>query len=195
MDSTNTLSKFYQHALFLKAWIKSPSQVGSIIPSSDILAKRVAKVASNQSGLILELGAGTGSLTQALVNSSIPNDRLLIIELDQKLCDILKKRFPDVNIIQANACYLNRVLIKQKIKPNQVGAIVSSLPFLSLPSMVTNRVLMQIFNTLTPDSPLIQYTYGPRSPVPKAILERYERRAKRVETIIRNIPPATVWTF
>ncbi len=189
------MSKLSQHAQFIQTWMKSPSRMGAVVPSSNRLAMNMAQIAARYPGEIIELGAGTGSLTRALLESGICESELHVIEVDAGLARLLGDRFPKVNIIQADAADMTSTLEQHGLARTQIGAVVSSLPLLSLPKKKKDDILDQVFSLLPPDRPLIQFTYGFSSPVSNRTLERYGRKAMRIKTVFRNIPPATVWTY
>ena len=189
------MSKLSQHAQFLQTWMKSPARMGAVVPSSHRLARNMARIAADHAGEIIELGAGTGSLTRALLESGIDERRLHVIEVDAGLTRLLSKRFPGVNIIHADASDLITTLKQHGVDHENIGSVVSSLPLLSLPKPKKDAILQQVFTLLPPDCPLIQFTYGFKSPVSRDVLERFDRKAMRIKTVFRNIPPATVWTY
>src|SRR5579871_6735393 len=80
-----------RHQLFA-AWIRSPLKVGALLPSSRALARAMAaEIDLSTPGTIIELGAGTGAVTHALLHAGIPADRLVIIERDRKLHAIMSR--------------------------------------------------------------------------------------------------------
>ena len=108
---------------FIAAWLRAPFKVGALMPSSRALARALAKrVDITRPGLVIELGAGTGVVTQALLEAGIAPKKLLVIEREPKLHSILEAQFPGLNIICGDAQHLSRVLDKLGNPP--VNAIV-----------------------------------------------------------------------
>src|ERR671910_1128831 len=93
--------------LFFRQWLRSPKSMGSIIPSSRALARAVAAQVAWQPGqVVVELGAGTGAISQALTDSGLPPEALMMIELDRSLFEYLRERFPQVRVVNGDATRL-----------------------------------------------------------------------------------------
>lgn len=180
--------------VFLKSWIRSPRAVGAIAPSSKSLARAVMRqIDPLHPGWIIELGAGTGAMTEALLEQGVSPLRLLVIERSSDLSDILKGRFPDLKIVTDDAANLKDILERYKV--TEVHTIVSSLPLLSLKARVRKAVLAQIADILGTTGIFVQYSYRHTSPISRDQLKRYQLSAKRVGFIWFNIPPASVWRY
>ena len=174
---------------FLKVLIHHPREIGAILPSSKYLAEAMAhSVASNEAGLIVELGAGTGVITKALLNLISPN-QILAIESDPLLAKQLQKDLPDIEILQGNATHLNELLEE---KSSLVHTIVSSLPLRSLPKKDREQILLEISKVLKRGGQYIQFTYDIRSKT-----NYYPPEYKKVRSFIiwKNIPPAKIDVF
>lgn len=184
-------------ALFLKRWLRRPFAVGAVVPSGRLLAEAVARVTKTvlegRSGHVVELGAGTGEVTKALLASGIAPDRLALVERDPELAVFLRRHFPALRVIEGDAARLPRLLADHGV--TSVAAVVSSLPLLSLPAAVVNGIIGGVFEALPRGAALVQFTYGPKSPVPRALRERLQLDGMRGKRIWRNVPPAVVWTF
>lgn len=178
---------------FVKAWLRSPRKTGAIVPSTRFLARALAECAAKHSGCIVELGAGTGVVTRALLEAGIAPSLLLVLERDKRLAGILHHRFPDVRIVAADARDLVNILEEHRI--HQVQAVVSSLPLLSLPRGVTRTILSGIAQAIGARGELIQYTYGLSSPIPDNLLESNRWQAKKIRRVWLNVPPATIWKY
>jgi len=175
---------------FYKALFKSPRSVGALFPSSAFLARAIASyVPTNQTGLIIELGAGTGVVTKEILKRGIDPARLVLIEHSKYLSNKLKKRFPNVTTIHGDATDLRNLLSD---KCDNVETIVSSLPLLSLPKSVTEKIIKQIDQILKSHGTYIQYTYG----LQKSIFEKKHRYHKTASHHVWfNLPPARVDIF
>ncbi len=83
---SDLITRGSRHRKFLAAWVRAPLRMGAIIPSSKSLARAMAKqVDPDQPGMVIELGAGTGAITQALLDSGLAPSRMLVIERDPQL--------------------------------------------------------------------------------------------------------------
>jgi len=184
-------------ALFLKRWLRRPFAMGAVVPSGRLLAQAVARRTvseiAQRDGHVIELGAGTGQVTKALLAAGIPAERLALVERDPELASFLRRHFRGPRIIEGDAARLPRLLAANKIE--KVAVVVSSLPLLSLPGEVVTGIVHSVFEALPRGAALVQFTYGPTPPVPRGLRENLHLVAARGRRIWRNVPPAVVWTF
>ena len=184
-------------ALFLKRWLRRPLAMGAVMPSGRLLAGAMAKAAKaalgGRPGHVVELGAGTGEATKALLAAGIAPERLALIERDPELAIFLRRHFPGPRIIEGDASRLPRLLADHGV--SSVAAVVSSLPLLSLPAGIVHGIVGGVFEALPRGGALVQFTYGPTPPVPRALRERLQLDGVHGKRIWRNVPPAVVWTF
>lgn len=184
----NKLRNVKEHITFLKAFIANPSVVGSVIPSSKALSKEMASHVFNidEDEVVVELGAGTGVITEALLKSGIPHQNLIVIEYSPELVKKLRAHFPKINIIEGNANNLKRLLAQEK---RTIKAVISSLPLRSLPRALTGSILEQISHILPKGSKYIQYTYS-FTQNRFYLLDHYHLSCTK--RVWFNIPPARV---
>jgi phosphatidylethanolamine/phosphatidyl-N-methylethanolamine N-methyltransferase len=179
---------------FFRQWLKAPRRMGSVAPSSHHLARAMARLipaaALAERAPIIELGGGTGSITRGLIEAGVPPDRLFVVERDPTLAELLRGRFVGVHVLCGDAAALPALLQPHGI--HRVGAIVSGLPLLLFPEDVLARLVESCFTLLGAGHPLIQFTYGFKSPLASQSHNLISRRAAWVP---RNLPPAFVWTY
>ena len=184
-------------ALFLKRWLRRPFATGAVVPSGRPLAEAMAATTraaiDGRPGHVIELGAGTGGVTKALLAAGIAADRLILVERDPEFATFLRRHFPGPRIVEGDAARLPRLLADHHIAP--IAAVVSSLPLLSLPTEVVNGIVAGAFEALPRGAALVQFTYGPKPPIPRALRERLHLDGAHGKRIWRNVPPAVVWTF
>ena len=184
-------------ALFLKRWLRRPFAVGAVVPSGRLLAEAMARTTfaemKGRAGHVIELGAGTGEVTKALLAAGIPADRLALVERDPELASFLRRHFAGPRIVEGDAARLPKILSEQGI--GSVSAVVSSLPLLSLPADVVRGIVEGVFGALPRGGALVQFTYGPAQPVPRSLSQALRLVGTRGPRIWRNMPPAVVWTF
>jgi phosphatidylethanolamine/phosphatidyl-N-methylethanolamine N-methyltransferase len=178
---------------FLSAWVRNPLQMGAILPSSSQLARSMAAQLGDTSGLVVELGAGTGAVTAALLARGIPLDRLIVVERHHALARELAARFPKLSVLSGDAGRLRKLIGGQLTMP--VDAVVSSLPLLSMRSVTRTRALSQAFDILKPGGKFVQFTYGPRPPIPDSTARALGVEGERTVRVLRNLPPAAVWIY
>ena len=177
--------------LFSRAFLANPRAIGAVCPSSARLARALAAKVPipGNNGFVLELGAGTGSVTAALLERGIDRNRLVIVERDKLLAKHLKERFPDVAVINGNAVKLCELCNRFDRK---VNCVVSSLPLLSLPPATVAALGETLPKLLGQEGFLVQYTYRlTNAPSP---LAPYMDRISS-QRVWGNIPPAHVEVF
>lgn len=175
---------------FLKALITRPKNVGAIVPSSPALARAIAQVIdTSRCGPVLELGPGTGVLSQAILERGIAPERLTLVEYDAEMAAHLTHRFPRVNVVQGDAFDLERTLGERH--GEQFSAIVSGLPLLNFPLALRQSYMQGLIARLEPGAPVIQFSYGTQAPVaaPPGCA------VSRAALVWANIPPARVWVY
>lgn len=181
-------------ALFFTRWLRDPRSVGSVFPSGEPLATAMAAPAvAGRKRPVLELGGGTGTVTAALLAQGLGPDELIVVERDGDLHRHLCERFPMVRVLKTDAARASATLHAQGV--HQVGAVVSSLPLLSMPLLTRRRIVADAFRCMGRDGVFLQFTYGPRSPVPPRMMAAMGIRGRPVARIWRNVPPATVWQY
>ena len=164
------------------------------MPSSRWLARAmVRQVDISRDGVVIELGAGSGVVTYALLEAGVKPENLLVVERDPHLYRVLLKHFPGIKVVPWDAMHLTEELARHGI--GKVNAIVSSLPLLAMPTVVQNSIVEQMLATICGKGPLIQFTYGPKSPINRKQRHPHHATAKRAALVMRNIPPATVWKY
>lgn len=178
--------------LFLKRWLKHPLRLGAIAPSSKSLGRLISRnVIVQEDRYIVELGAGTGTITRRLLEAGIPKERLFVVELDPELCAFLKRAHPDLQIIQGDASSLHEILPPHI--HGKVSTIVSGMPVSTMSFEVQRRIITSCFTVLEPlTGEFIQYSYHLHSPLPAKKLEII---AQKIGHTFRNIPPAYLWQY
>ncbi len=175
---------------FLRSLMANPAKVGAIAPSGPALARMMTIEASPHSGLVVELGPGTGVFTCHLRARGVAENRLLLVETDRDFAAMLQRRYPAARVIRADAA---RLIGHEMAAPGSVGLVVSGLPLLNMSPRQVMRVLGGAFALLRADGGLYQFTYRPRCPVAPAILDRLGLTATRVGSALLNAPPAWVY--
>lgn len=175
---------------FFRAWVTDPKKVSAISPSSPALARLItSEVIANQTP-VLELGPGTGVFTRALLERGIKPGDLTLIEAGPQFSKLLADRYPGVRIVEMDASRLGNA---QLFQPGSLSNAISGLPLLSMSPRKIMGILRGTFGYLREDGAFYQFTYGPRCPVPSAILSRLDLRATRIGTTVRNMPPSSVY--
>ena len=189
-------ARLADEARFLKAWVENPAATGAVSPSGKFLARTMARgVDAALPGPVVELGPGTGPVTQALVDHGIAPERLVLVEYDPAFCALLRDRFPAATVIQGDAYNLPATLAG--VLPGPAAAVVSSLPLLNKPEDDRLAMLQAAFDLLAPGGNVVQFTYGMISPVPRRLKSggSVSFHAEASPPVWLNIPPARVWMY
>lgn len=181
----------HEIATFGHELLTRPGPVGAVFPSGRGLSRRMASFVSVPTdGFVIELGPGTGPVTQALLAHGLPPKRLILVELSAKMVRHLRTRFPALPVLEGDASELGTLLGRNAPHTqNRVKHVVSSLPLRSMPDRVVHGIAREIHRVLPADGTLIQFTYdlSSRRYPP---LDRFERCATKFAWL--NIPPARV---
>lgn len=170
--------------LFFSELAKRPKQMGTVWPSSPALAKAMARwLPEHKSDLMLELGPGTGIVTEKLLEAGLPEERLVAVEKSEPLAGFLRERFPKARIIAGDALELDRVLDGMKF-----GAVFSSLPLKVFSPEEVERISAAIHNVLLPGANWIQYSYQ----LVNGHAPAKSFYAVESEIVWQNLPPAKV---
>ena len=180
--------------LFGAELLANPRAIGAACPSSPLLARRVAShVRRPDDAYVLELGAGTGSITAALLRSGVPADRLVVVERSASMVRALRRRFPMALVVEGDAAEICELVHKEfGLAEADFSHIVSSLPLRSIPRPVSERIAHAIQNFLCHGARLIQYTYDLR----KGSTGWFGRLGHVQSSVVwLNVPPARVDLF
>jgi phosphatidylethanolamine/phosphatidyl-N-methylethanolamine N-methyltransferase len=179
--------------LFLQECLRSPQQIGAILPSSKNLASAMASwLPPEPDAFVLELGPGTGAVTQALLERGLRHDRLVAIEKSARLASLLRERFPRAHIITGDASQIDHLLKKHVRQLDFVGAVISSLPLRNFAPAAADAIARQIRHALRPGGRWVQYSYhlGNGSPPGTSLFEFLAS-----DVVWWNLPPARISVY
>jgi phosphatidylethanolamine/phosphatidyl-N-methylethanolamine N-methyltransferase len=179
-------------ARFIKSWIDKPLITGAVSPSGKALAKMMAApVDPDLPGQILEIGPGTGPVTEALIKRGIDESRLVLLEFNAGFVDLLRQRFPLATVLQGDA--YDVLGLTANVLTGPVAGIVSSLPLLTKPVPRRTKFLNDCLSLAHPGAPFCQFTYMVAPPIPLFAIG--DTDASGSPLVWRNVPPARVWTY
>ncbi|NPD15880.1 methyltransferase domain-containing protein [Xinfangfangia sp. D13-10-4-6] len=176
-------------ALFRRRLLRNPRQVSAIAPSSRTLARAMTLGIGPNTGQVVEFGPGTGRFTEALLARGLPPQNLTLFELDEEFVAHLRQKFPGVRVLQAGAETAGQVMTEK------VSTVISGLPLLSMPEDIRQAIVGAAFEVLAPRGSYVQFTYGPRPPLPPETIEALGLRVNKGHKIWANLPPARVYRF
>ncbi len=161
------------------------------MPSGKLLARTMAQyVDIDSEGAVVELGPGTGAITNALIERGVDQKRLVLVEYNPGFCALLRDRYPQAKVVQADAYRLRDSLRHELDMP--ASAVVSGLPLVTKPMQTRLRLIRDAFLALAPGAPSVQFTYSVAPPIPKSLPGVSTEASERVSM---NLPPARVWVY
>jgi phosphatidylethanolamine/phosphatidyl-N-methylethanolamine N-methyltransferase len=176
---------------FLRSWIEKPLHMGAVMPSSRVLARTMAQyVDVDSKGPVVELGPGTGAITNALIEHGVDQKRLVLVEYNPGFCALLRDRYPHAKVVQGDAYKLRDSLWNVLDVP--ASAVVSGLPLVTKPMLTRLKLIRDAFMALAPGAPFVQFTYSVAPPIPKSLPGVSTEASER---IWMNLPPARVWVY
>ena len=182
--------RFDEELKFFRGWMDKPRAVGSIVPTSNVTARKMASVINPDSGLpVLELGPGTGVITRAILARGIRPQDLWSIEYSADFIEHLRSNMPGVNFIHGDAFDLDATLPEGGMV---FDSIISGVPLLNFPVEQRVRYVEDLLDRIPAGRPIVQLTYGPLSPVPP---RRGNYTVEHFDFVVRNIPPTQLWIY
>jgi phospholipid N-methyltransferase len=176
---------------FFKGFLKRPAEVGSLIPSSRFLERRIVDLANAKSAqAVVELGPGTGGTTRALLRSMPLDAVLLTIEINPRFHNIISA-IRDPRLIAHRGCAGDIVEIVSSYEIDPVDAVVSGIPFSIIKPEFGRSIIQSISDLLTPDGRFVAYQFRDRV----NSLGREVLGPGRVQLELLNIPPVRVYSW
>jgi phospholipid N-methyltransferase len=178
--------------LFFRSFLERPMEVGSVIPSSRFMERRVARAADlGRARTVVELGPGTGGTTRALLRHMAPDARLLAIEINPRLAEQVRARIPDPRLVvhTGSAADVSQALHEHGLEAPDV--VVSGIPFSTMPRELAVDILHAVRDALAPHGLFVAYQVRDRV----AVLARGIFARPRVQLEVRNVPPMRVYRF
>lgn len=176
---------------FIRSWLEKPLSMGAVVPSGRLLAQAMARyVDPDLPGPVIELGPGTGAVTQRLVERGVDPARLVLVEFNPSFCRLLRRRYREATVIQGDAYRIQHLL--GGILREPAAAVVSGLPLMTKPFKARLRLMNEAFGLMAPGAPFVQFTYAMVTPVP---MRSSDITSQASELIWLNVPPARVWVY
>lgn len=181
---------------FLGQWLRDPVRTASVTPSGRQLAHLMVDQLPAECSRVVELGAGTGVFTRAMLDRGVRAEHLLVVEINPNLAALLRERFPEVAVACADARHLDRIASEHGlVADGRLDAVVSGLGMLTMGRTLRTDILRAAFSALGAHGCFIQFTYGPMGPVRRRELAALGLSVRRAGFALRNLPPATVYVY
>ena len=182
--------------VFLQQWLREPTRVGAIAPSSPQLAAAMtAAIPACGAPVVVELGPGTGAFTGEIQRRLGGRGRHVAVEINPRFARRLRTRFPALDVAEGDAEYLPETLATRGLTTTDV--VISSLPWASFGPELQQRLIHAVTATLSPDSVFATFSYAHAQQLPQArrfrtlLAERFEDVTVG-RTVWCNVPPAYV---
>lgn len=172
-------------------FLKHPLQIGSIIPSSRFLERRIVEAAEvSSANVVVELGSGTGGTTRALLRAMPQHARLLSIEINPHFHAVVRK-IEDSRLIAhlGSACDLKDIISRYNLE--LPSSIISGIPFSTMSREAGTQILHAISSCLACSGHFVAYQVSSRV----ATLCLPVMGAGQAETEIFNIPPMRIFRW
>ena len=177
---------------FLKGFLDRPKEVGSILPSSRWMERRITRTADIQSArIVVELGPGTGGTTKALLRAMAPDAKLLAIEINPDFCHLLERTVDDPRLIvhHGSAAEITAALMEHGLDAPDV--VLSGIPFSTMPEPIALSILGSVKESLPTGGRFVAYQF--RDVV--HILGKRIFGPASVQLELLNVPPMRVYRW
>jgi phosphatidylethanolamine/phosphatidyl-N-methylethanolamine N-methyltransferase len=177
-------------AIFFGLWLQNPMRIAAVNPSGAHLADTVARfVDLTRPGPVLELGAGTGSLTRGLIRAGCPLQRIIVLEREPRLAAVLRREFPGMMVIEDDATRIGDYLAA---RATRLCATISSLPIKWFSLRQQEAVVAPCLDCLGPDGAFLQMTNAFASPL---AIDQLGLAGKEIARVWRNLLPTQLWSY
>ena len=178
---------------WIKNYVKNPLELGAILPTYKFAANLMTKnIISNEKTIVVELGAGTGDITKSIINRGILQENLILVEINEDFCKILKQRFPKTQIFCEDAkTFFKKSFSNEK----KIDYIVSGLPFVAMSKAQKMEICELSFDNLSENGIFFQITYFVKCSFPVEIINKNKLIKKMIGFTLLNIPPAFIWSI
>ena len=176
--------------IFFGVWLQKPLRIAAANPSGPYLADTLAHcVELKRPGPVLELGAGTGSLTRGLLRAGCPPERIIVLEREARFAAMLRREFPRAFVIEGDATRVRQYLAG---RVERLSTVVSSLPIKWFPLETQRAIVEPCLELLGPGGQFLQVTNAFTSPLP---IGRLGINGREVCRVWRNLLPAQIWSY
>ncbi|MDD5596969.1 MAG: rRNA adenine N-6-methyltransferase family protein [Victivallaceae bacterium] len=183
--------------LFFKRFLANPGLIGALCPSSPALCREmIAGINIECAETVIELGPGTGVITDEILACLHPRAKFIAVELDHKMYENLRKNRPQVNIVNDSAENLSEIMENAGVK--RLNAVVSGLPWAAFPVRLQKAILGTVIESLAPDGYFTTFAYLQGLLLPagqrfRKLLKNSFREVNVSRVVWQNVPPAIVY--
>jgi len=177
--------------LHFRRFLARPRRVASLFASSPRLARLIAgQIRRDHGDYVIEIGAGIGTVTGAILAAGIPAEKLIAVEIDKAMAEHLRATYPDIRVLACSAFDLARALPPEV--PGCVGSIVCGLPIRLFPAARQRELAEMMMSLLRPGGQILAYAHRLSSPIDAG---GTRLAGRRLIFTFHNLPPASVWGY
>lgn len=176
-------------SLFFGQFLRHPAKIRAVAPTGRVAAAEMARLIRPDMTAVAEIGAGTGTITRAILARGLPPEALETYELNAAFCARLRDGFPGVRVHNLPAQEMVNVGTRD------LDAVISGVPTLPMPDVLQSAIVGAALQMMRPGAPFVQITYGSAPPLSDAVRQRFGLRHDRSPRIWANLPPARVYVF
>jgi phospholipid N-methyltransferase len=176
---------------FLHGFLQRPQLVGSVIPSSRFLERRIVELSAiDAAHTVVELGPGTGGTTRAILRALPRDSRLCAIEISPQFVSLLRSNSdPRLTVHHGSAEHIQKALDHHGLSNPDV--VLSGIPFSTMSFALGQRIIRSVWSSLAPGGQFVAYQFRDRV----SVLGREILGAPKVEVELRNVPPMRVYCW
>jgi phosphatidylethanolamine/phosphatidyl-N-methylethanolamine N-methyltransferase len=149
-----------------------------------------SKVLRASDEYVVELGAGTGAVTRALLAAGVPPEKLVAIEIDSEMAAFLARTLPDIHVTEGSAAEIGSLLPEET--RGRIGTVICGVPLSMLYYAEQEEIVRAILALDPHDRRFLQYSYRLGSPLHAA---RLGLNGERLGFTLWNAFPASVWAY
>jgi len=177
--------------LHFRRFLAHPLRVRSVVPASEDLSRLIAaQVDPRGDGFVVELGAGTGAVTRALLSRGVAAHRLAVVEIDLEMVEYLRASFPEICVIAGDAFDIAKTVPAAIV--GKVSTVICGIPVVALGFERQRRLIANVRMLMSKGGRLLVFGYLPIPPLPACQIGL--RRTNWTLTL-HNFPPGLVWTY
>ena len=149
-----------QVSLFARNFFQHPRMLGSIIPSSRFLVRRLlGQVDWERARVVVEYGPGVGTITRELLRRMHPDATLVVIETNRDFVEFLEEALPDprLRVIHGSAESAKAEL--ERLGLPAADYVLAGIPFSTMPADTRERILRGSVDALSPEGAMLIYQF------------------------------------
>ena len=176
--------------MFLQGFFRHPVMVGSVVPSSDrLIRKMLGPVDWANTKLFVEYGPGVGTFCRPILDKLAPDAKLIVIDTNPDFIRYLRHTITDPRFAAVHGSAADVAQIVADHGHDAADYVLSGLPFSTLPPGVGPAIAAATHDVLRPGGAFLVYQFSPK--VKDFLVPHWERIDHDMEWW--NVPPAQLY--